>query len=141
MTDRKYWETEASNFRDILTGMTPEDKSYISYQKALTNCERRLEECDKHELEMNNLENKGSQSKVDNWFDKALKMATIIVPVIGTVITAKIVSASNVKQEEMHQEGQLALQMSELNGGKGMLTAAQNESRRNIPNTKLNIRT
>ena len=141
MTNRKYWETEAANFRDILTGMTPEDKSYISYQKALSNCERRLEECDKHELEMSNLENKGTQSKVDNYFDKALKIMGILVPVIGTVITAQIVSSANVKQEEMHQEGQLALQMSELNGGKGMLTAAQNEARRNIQPTKFNLRT
>lgn len=140
MTDRNYWEVEANNFRDILKGLTPEDKEYASYQKALVTAERRLDDLDRHELEMSNLETKGQQ-KNNDWFERMVKVLGIAVPVAGTCITAWIISSSNLKQEQMHQEGQLALQVSELNGGKGMLTAAQNEARRNIPNTKFNIRT
>lgn len=141
MTNRQYWETEANNYRDILKGMTPEDKEFSFYQKALANAERRLDEIDKHELEMSNLENKGQQqNKGEIWFEKGLKIAAIVVPVVGTCATAYIVSSSNVKQELIHQNGQLLLQQSELDGGKSMLTAAQNEARRNIQNTKINIR-
>lgn len=142
MTHRQYWETEANNYRDILKGMTPEDKEFSFYQKALANAERRLDEIDKHELEMTNLENKTQQqNKGETWFEKGLKIAAIVVPVIGTCTTAYIVSSSNVKQELIHQNGQLLLQQSELDGGKSMLTAAQNEARRNVPNTKFNLRT
>ena len=140
MTGKEYWTTETENLREILRSTEVEDKNYLQYQKALAGCERRLEEMEKHEAEMRNMDDKEQRKNKDNWFDKVIKAATIIVPVAGTCITAYIVSKSNIKQELIHQEGQLRLQQSELEGGKSMLTAAQNEARRNIPTTKLNLR-
>ena len=135
MTNKQYWTTEAENFREILKSMTPEDKYYSNYQKALINAERRLDELNRNEVETNN-----KDQQKDTWFEKGLKVAAIVTPVIGTVATAWIVSSANVRQEQIHQNGCLALQMSELDNGKAMLTAAQNEARRNMQNTKINIR-
>lgn len=139
----QYWITERDNLLDILKGLAPDGEKdeamkYQNVQKALAVAERRIEDYERHEKEMEISDAKlKKESKEDSKNKKSIGDIIIdIAKVVVPVAVAGITAVATVHQEKLHQDGCLRLTAFEMEHGIGMMSATKNEVRRNIPSPK-----